>query len=76
MSLPAFASYLTVALAVAAGIIGMGITYNAVMAGNLHELSLGIPPLLVGLWWAGHELGRSMISSRMRHAQKTKRRSP
>jgi hypothetical protein len=66
MNRRALASYLSVTLAVVAGIVGMGICFNAVLAGNLHELSLGMPLLLIGLWWAGHELGRSMIASRRR----------
>jgi len=70
MNSRALASYISVTLAIAAGIVGMGLCFNAVLAGDLHELTLGVPPLLIGLWWAGHELGRSMIASRMRHGQR------
>jgi hypothetical protein len=61
---------MSVTLAAVAGIVGTGISFDALMAGNVHELTLGIPPLLIGLWWAGHELGRSMAASRIRHARR------
>jgi hypothetical protein len=70
------ASHLAVTLAVVAGIVGMGICFDALMAGNTHELTLGVPPLLIGLWWAGHELGRSMAASRVRQARRARGHRP
>ncbi len=48
-----------------AGIVGMGIVFGGVMHGNLHTTMQGAPFLLLGLWWAGRELGRSMMLSRV-----------
>ena len=50
-------------LATVMGIAGMGIVFSGTMAGNLQEISRGLPLLLIGLWWAGRELGRSMEAS-------------
>ena len=49
-----------------AGIAGMGMVFDAVSHGNLHELSFGVPALFIGLWWAGRELGQSILASRAR----------
>jgi len=54
--------------AVTIGIIGMSMVFNGAMAGNLHAASRGMPLLLIGLWWAGRELRRSMDASRARRA--------
>lgn len=53
-------------LAVLAGIAGMGMVFDAAMHGSVLQLTQGIPLLLMGLWWAGRELGRSMMASRGR----------
>lgn len=53
-------------LAIVMGIAGMGMVFSGAMAGNFPEISRGLPLLLIGLWWAGRELGRSMDGSRAR----------
>jgi hypothetical protein len=53
-----------VIVAVSAGIAGMGVAFTGAMDANWREVSRGIPLLLIGLWWAGRELGRSMQASR------------
>lgn len=55
-----------VAIAIAMGIVGMGMVFDGAMDASLREMSRGVPLLLIGLWWAGHELGRSMRASRRR----------
>jgi len=52
-----------------AGIAGMGIVFGGAMHGDLHAMMRGAPFLLLGLWWAGHDLGRRMIASRARPAR-------
>ena len=54
--------------AVAIGILGMSMVFNGAMAGNLYAASRGVPLLLIGLWWSGRELRRSMDASRARRA--------
>ena len=49
-----------------AGIAGMGIVFGGAMHGDVHSIMQGAPLLLLGLWWAGRELGRSMLLSRAR----------
>jgi hypothetical protein len=71
MNWDAVRAYSAVLLASAAGIAGMGIVFNAATDGNLHAMSLGVPPLLIGLWWAGRELARSMTVHRARKAALT-----
>jgi hypothetical protein len=51
-----------------AGIVGMGIVFGGAMHGNLHTVTQGAPFLLLGLWWAGRELGRSMMLSHVRRS--------
>jgi len=46
-----------------AGIVGMGMVFNGVMHGSLTEMSRGLAPLLIGGYWAGHQLGRSLLRS-------------
>lgn len=62
-----FRGHLLVLLAIVSGIAGMGMVFDATMHGSLIGVTRGIPFLLVGLWWAGRALGRSMIESRHRH---------
>jgi Na+(H+)/acetate symporter ActP len=57
-----------VLLATVAGIIGMGMVFEGVMQESVVAVSRGLPFLLLGLWWAGRELGRSMALSRARRA--------
>lgn len=59
--------YMLVLLATLAGIVGMGMVFDGAMHGSGVGVSRGLPVLLIGLWWAGHELGRSMIASRRKH---------
>jgi hypothetical protein len=63
-----------VLLATVAGILGMGMVFQGVMDGSLREISRGVPFLLIGLWWAGRELGRSLLVSRARRLQQGPRR--
>ncbi len=58
-----------VLIAILAGIVGMGVTFGGAMHGNLHMMLQGTPFLLLGLWWAGRELGRSMMLSRARRSE-------
>jgi hypothetical protein len=62
--------HILVLLAAGAGIVGMGTVFSGAMHGNPQTVLQGIPPLLLGLWWAGRELGRSMIVARMRKASR------
>ena len=50
------------------GVVGMGITYTGVTGGRLSDLTLGLPLLLLGLWWSGIQLGRSQAAGRARRA--------
>ncbi len=61
-----FRGHLLVLLAIVSGIAGMGMVFDATMHGSLVGVTRGIPFLLIGLWWAGRALGRSMIESRHR----------
>ncbi|GAC1443843.1 MAG: hypothetical protein NVSMB52_02640 [Chloroflexota bacterium] len=58
-------------LAVILGIVGMGLVFNALTTGNIRGLSVGVPTLLIGLWWAGRGLGLSMLVRRSRHLTNT-----
>lgn len=60
-----------VLLATVSGIVGMGIVFRAVMDGSVVGVSRGAPFLLIGLWWVGRELGRSIIASRNRRLSKS-----
>lgn len=64
---PALYRHLLLLLATAAGIAGMGLVFDAAVGGNLQELSLGVPPLFLGLWWAGRELGLSLSLHKARN---------
>lgn len=66
------AHFLIVA-AVASGIVGMEIVFSGVMHGSVSDVSRGVPLLLIGLWWSGRELGRSMRMSRIRRMSATSR---
>lgn len=59
-------SHALVLLATLAGVVGMGMVFSGAMHGSVHEISRGIPLLLIGLWWAGRGLGKSMLLSRAR----------
>jgi hypothetical protein len=72
MTWRAYGAHALVILAALAGIAGMGIAFNGLMAGNLVEASKGAPLLLIGLWWCGRELDRSMAASRARKAARLK----
>lgn len=58
-----------VIVSVAAGILGMGVLFDGALAGDVRSICVGLIVLLMGLWWSGHELGRSMMASRARKAQ-------
>ncbi|MBV9279877.1 MAG: hypothetical protein JOZ41_07335, partial [Chloroflexi bacterium] len=60
--------HVLVLVATLAGIVGMGIVFEGATRGSLVGVSRGMPLLLLGLWWAGRELARSMMLSRARRA--------
>jgi hypothetical protein len=66
MEREAMRGHALVLIATLAGIVGMGIVFGGAMRGDFHTIMQGSPFLLLGLWWAGRELGRSMIVSRTR----------
>ena len=63
MELEALRGHVLVIVSTLAGIVGMGIMFGGAMHGNLHAMLQGAPFLLLGLWWSGRELGRSMMYS-------------
>ncbi len=63
-----FRGHALVVLATISGIVGMGVVFDGAMHGSVVGISRGVPFLLMGLWWAGRELGRSMIASRNRRS--------
>ena len=64
-----FRGHALVVLATVSGIAGMGMVFEGAMHGSLVGMSRGVPFLLIGLWWAGRELGRSMIATGSRRSQ-------
>jgi hypothetical protein len=68
MEREAIRGHALVLISTLAGIAGMGIVFGGAMHGNLHTMMQGAPLLLLGLWWAGRELGRSMMAGRARHS--------
>ncbi|MGH2448214.1 MAG: hypothetical protein ACRDFS_06380 [Chloroflexota bacterium] len=62
-------------IAIAVGILGMGMAFNGAMHGSFREASRGLPLLLIGLWWAGRELGHSMDARRIRRRRGAARAS-
>ncbi|HEX6509316.1 MAG TPA: hypothetical protein VF221_16940 [Chloroflexota bacterium] len=72
MEREAIRGHALVLISTLAGIAGMGIVFGGAMHGNLHTVMQGTPLLLLGLWWSGRELGRSMLASR---AQRSRGRS-
>lgn len=69
MDWKAIRSHALVLVSSLAGIVGMGVVFGGAMHGNFHTVMQGAPLLLLGLWWAGHELGRSMMASRARRSR-------
>jgi len=63
-------AHVTTLAATAAGVAGFGLLYQGLAGGNRTELTVGIPLLLVGLWWAGQGLGRSNLAARRRRLMK------
>ena len=61
--------HILVLLASVSGIAGMGMVFDGATHGSFVGVSRGVPFLLVGLWWAGRELGRSMLASRSRRSR-------
>ena len=61
--------HILVLAATVSGIAGMGMVFDGAMHGSLVGISRGMPFLLIGLWWAGRELGRSMIATGSRRGQ-------
>lgn len=73
MSMLALRDHILVILAVIAGIVGTGMVFDGALAGNLHQVSYGLPPLTIGLWWAGHELDRSVTNHRARPVERSEK---
>ena len=67
--------HVLVLLATLCGVVGMGITYTGVTDGSLGDLTLGLPLLLLGLWWSGIQLGRSQAAGRARRAARLRART-
>src|SRR5579872_2463822 len=67
---PHLIAHVTTLAATAAGVAGFGLLYQGLAGGNRTELTVGIPLLLVGLWWAGQGLGRSNLAARRRRLMK------
>lgn len=61
--------HILVLAATVSGIGGMGMVFDGAMHGSLIGISRGMPLLLMGLWWAGRELGRSMMATGSRRGQ-------
>ena len=61
--------HILVLVATVSGIAGMGMVSDGAMHGNLIGVTRGVPFLLIGLWWAGRELSRSMIATGSRRGQ-------
>jgi hypothetical protein len=57
-------------VAIVSGIAGMGMVYQGIAAGSVRMTSQGVPFLLIGVWWAGRELGRSIIAGRIRKSRR------
>jgi hypothetical protein len=53
-----------------AGVIGMGMIFRGAMHASVAELARGAPFFLISVWWAGRELGRSMLASRANKQQR------
>lgn len=66
-----FLAHTLVLLAALSGVVGMGIVFRGAMDGNLIAVSRGLPFLLMGLWWAGRQLSRSMVASEDRRRRPT-----
>ncbi len=62
----AVASYLLVALATVVGIFGMGLVFTALTDGPRSLVLMGLPMLLVGLYWSGRALGQSLQAGQAR----------
>lgn len=73
MTWQALRGHLLVLVATLSGVMGMGLVFQAAMRGDVPGISRAAPLLLIGLWWAGRELGRSMIASRRRTANRSGR---
>lgn len=63
----AVGSYLLVALATVAGIVGTGLLFTAATDGPPSLILAGLPLLLVGLYWSGRALGQSQELAQARH---------
>jgi hypothetical protein len=66
MDRQALRGHLLVLLATISGIVGTGLVFSGIMHGSMIGISQGMPLVMIGLWWAGRELGRSMLASRTR----------
>jgi len=66
MSRRALRGHVLVLAATIVGIIGFGLICDAFRYQSLAYATTGIPMVMVGLWWAGRELGRSNMASRSR----------
>ncbi len=72
----ALQSHVLVLLAALCGVVGMAVVYSAAADGKPGDLTLGLPLLLIGLWWSGIQLGRSQAAVRARRTARTQARPP
>ena len=63
-------SYLLVALATVAGIVGMGLVFTAATDGPPSLALAGLPLLFVGLYWSGRALGQSLQAGQARRLRR------
>ncbi len=56
-------SMMSVLLAAILGTVGTGLIYQALAAGSLMALVLGLPLALAGLYWCGRALAQSLRSA-------------
>lgn len=56
-----------VLLTTVVGIIGTGLIFTAVTRGPIALIFVGLPLLLIGLYWSGLALGQSFLLAQARH---------
>lgn len=66
--------HLLILTATISGVAGTGVVFSGAMDANLRVVEQGTPFLLIGLWWAGRELGASIALARSRNGRGSPRR--
>jgi hypothetical protein len=69
MSWQTLRGHALVLAATIAGIVGFSLIYDAFRYHSMAYVTTGVPLLMIGLWWAGHELGRSNLASKARKSR-------